>query len=278
MAIYHLSVKYISRGQGRSAVGAAAYRAGEKLHNEYDGLTHDYSHKRGIAHREIILSPNAPGEFADRQKLWNAVEMAEKRKDARTAREIEIALPRELSPDEQIQLVRAYVGDNLTSRGICADVAIHSGHRHQKDKENIEAQNDKNINSTNPHAHILFTTRQVSPQGFGAKDRTLESRQNVRHWREAWANAQNRRLQQKGLEIKLSHESYKNQGIDKEPTKHLGHNAAALERRGIRTDRGDENRAIVKRNRQREERQKQRQQKREQNRECERKRIRDLSR
>jgi len=142
MANFHLHAKPISRRQGRSAVGASAYRAGEKLHNEYDGLTHDYTKKRGIVYTEIMLPENAPAEFSDRQTLWNAVELAEKRKDARTAREIEISLPNELSRAEQIKLVREYVRDNFISENMCADISIHSGkHYHKSDekKRNIQA-------------------------------------------------------------------------------------------------------------------------------------------
>ncbi|MCL2108680.1 MAG: MobA/MobL family protein [Oscillospiraceae bacterium] len=278
MAIYHLSVKYISRNQGRSAVGAAAYRAGDKLHSSYDGQSHDYTNKTGITHTEIILPHNAPHEFYNRQTLWNAVEAAEKRKDGRTAREIEIALPCELSKDEQIKLVREYVNNNFVNRGMCADVAIHSGHRHKKDEQNIEAQNDKNIFPNNPHAHILLTTRPVNQQGFErTKNRNWNNSQNVHEWRKQWANIQNKELERKGLE-KVSHESNAKRGIDREPTIHMGQNATAQERRGIRTDRGDINREIKARNQEREQRQQRRQQEREQSRSRNRSKSQDLSR
>ncbi len=265
MAIYHLSVKFVSRGQGRSSVGAAAYRAGEKLHNEYDGLTHDYTNKSGIVYKEIFLPENAPSEFADRQTLWNAVEKAEKRRDSRTAREIEIALPRELSLDEQINLVRGYVGENFTSRGMCADVAIHRGHIHKNNEQIINEKTDNIITPNNPHAHILLTVRPVDKEGFcKATGREWNKSKYVSEWREQWANAQNREFERKNSDIRVSHESYIKQGLEKEPTKHLGHEVTALERRGIRTDRGDENRAIIKRNQEREERQHRRAQEREQ--------------
>ena len=215
MAIFYLRLQTISRGQGRSTVGAAAYRSGEKLHNEYDNRTHDYtkrgivgavayrsgenlqdgtaSHdftqKRGIAHTEIMLPENAPPEFADRQTLWNAVERAEKRKDARLAREIVIALPNELSPDEHINLVREYVGDSFVSHGMIADVAIHSGHRaaHDKDPSDIEAEHDIMISPNNPHAHIMLTDRPVGKRGFEPKkDRSWNDCKNVELWREQY--------------------------------------------------------------------------------------------
>ena len=282
MAIYHLSVKTISRNQGRSSVGAAAYRAGEKLHNEYDGLTHDYTprnrgmiaaaayrsgenlstdnanhdftKKAGIAYKEIILPDHAPSEFADRQTLWNAVEKAEKRRDARTAREVEIALPNELTLDEQINLVRGFVSDTFISQGMIADIAIHGGHKnaHDKDADHIEAAHDTMISPNNPHAHILLTDRPVERTGFSKlKNRDWNNRSNIEKWREAWARAQNREFERKKLNIRVRHESYERQGVDREPTIHLGHEAAALEKQGIRTNRGDRNRAIEARNRER---------------------------
>lgn len=157
MAIYHLTAKYITRNQGRSAVGASAYRAGEKLHNKYDGLTHDYTNKRGIVHTEMILPENAPAEFADRETFWNAVELFEKRKDAQTAREIEIALPNELDKDEQISLVREYVQKNFLIENMCADIAIHDGkHHHRADEKNIEAEYDKIITPDNLRYLIIW--------------------------------------------------------------------------------------------------------------------------
>ena len=125
MAIYHCSIKIISRGKGKSAVAAAAYRSGEKLTNEYDGVTHDYTRKRGISHTEILLPAHAPPEFSDRSTLWNAVEKIEKAKNSQLAREIEIAIPKELSEQEQLALVREYVKQNFMSAGMCADIAIH---------------------------------------------------------------------------------------------------------------------------------------------------------
>ena len=230
--MYHLSVKYISRTQGRSAVGAAAYRSGERLFCKYDGMVHDYTRKTGIVHSEILLPPNAPPEFQNRESLWNAVEHAEKRKDSRTAREIEVALPIELALEEQITLIREYATTNFVSLGMCADMA--------KD-------------SNNPHAHILLTTRSVMYEGFSdRKSREWDKRENVDLWRKQWADAQNRVFEHKGMDTWVSHESYKIRGIDKEPTKYLGPARNALEKRGIETDRGKENRAIIERNLERE--------------------------
>ena len=125
MAIYHLSIKVISRGKGKSAVAAAAYRAGETITNEYDGITHSYERKGGVVHTEIMLPDHAPAEYTDRAVLWNAVEKVERYKTAQLAREIEIALPAELSREQNIALARRYVKDFFVHRGMCADVCIH---------------------------------------------------------------------------------------------------------------------------------------------------------
>ena len=156
MAIFHCPVQIIQRSKGKSAVAAAAYRSGEKLVNEWDGLIHDYTHKRGIVHREILLPAHAPPEFADRSTLWNSVEEIEKSSDAQLAREIEVALPVELSPAAQLALVRSYINDNFVAAGMCADFAIH----------------DKGTG--NPHAHIMLTMRPLKADGtWGAKCRKV---------------------------------------------------------------------------------------------------------
>lgn len=152
MAIYHCTCKIISRGKGRSAVGSVAYRSGEKLINEYDGIEHDYRKKSGVVYSEIMLCENAPKEYEDRSTLWNAVEKIEKSGSAQLAREYEIALPVELNREEQIQLVQNFIKENFTNKGMCADFAIH-------DKED-----------GNPHAHIMLTIRPIEKDGtWGAK-------------------------------------------------------------------------------------------------------------
>lgn len=129
MAIYHLEAKIISRVTGRSVV-AAAYMSCSKLYNDYDGIEHDYTRKHGLVHQEIMLPTNAPPEWADREKLWNAVEEAEKTKDSRLAREFVAALPIEMSKDDWIDLLRQYIGENFVSEGMCADFAIHDTDGH----------------------------------------------------------------------------------------------------------------------------------------------------
>ncbi|MDR0470364.1 MAG: MobA/MobL family protein [Nitrososphaerota archaeon] len=243
-AIYHFRVQIISRGSGRSAVGAAAYRAGEKLKaigaaayrsggelgRDGDVIVHDYSRKGGVAYSEIILPQNAPPEFADRETLWNAVEASEIRKDAQLAREIEAALQKEFALQEQIQLLREYIKENFVDKGMCADFSIH-------DKRD-----------GNPHAHIMLTTRNVTSDGFGKKNRDWNEAAQLVKWRENWADINNRKFEEKGLEERIDHRTLKAQGIDREPTIHMGHEASALEKMGIRTQRGDINRAIQRRN------------------------------
>ena len=148
IAIYHCSIKIVSRGKGKSAVAAAAYRAGEKLTNEWDGLTHDYTRKGGVVHSEIMLPPHAPPSFSDRSILWNSVEQIEKSNNSQLAREIEIALPVELSREEQTRLVREYCSSQFVSKGMCADFNIHD------------------TGNGNPHAHILLTIVYLQSKGI----------------------------------------------------------------------------------------------------------------
>jgi ATP-dependent exoDNAse (exonuclease V) alpha subunit len=123
MAIYHCSIRIVSCGKGKSAVASAAYRSGECITNDYDGVTHDFTRKRGIAHSEIILPDHAPREFENRGVLWDSVEKIEKQRNSQLAREIEIALPTELTQEQNISLVRRFVKDQFVDKGMCAAVA-----------------------------------------------------------------------------------------------------------------------------------------------------------
>lgn len=147
MAIYHLEAKIISRGARRSAIAAAAYQSGEKLYNAYDGLTHDYRKKGGILHTEILLPPQAPAAWKERQILWEAVETAEKTRDSRLARQLIVALPVELAQEDWLRLLRSFLQKECVDQGMCADLAIHDPDGH------------------NPHAHILLTMRPLNTQG-----------------------------------------------------------------------------------------------------------------
>lgn len=238
MAIYHCSIKVVGRSQGRSAVAAAAYRAGEKIENERDGIVHDFTRKSGVVHTEIMAPKNAPEWATDRNRLWNVVETIEKRKDAQLAKEVEVALPKEFSKEQQLQLVRDYVQDQFVSRGMIADIAIH----------------DKG--DGNPHAHILLSTREITPEGFGKKNRDwnpdFANSQNQNgfvkdsakcvDWRAAWADHANSALERVGIQERIDHRSLKEQGLDRMPTIHEGPNVREMEKRHVKTDRGDLNR------------------------------------
>ncbi|MCC8121047.1 MAG: MobA/MobL family protein, partial [Oscillospiraceae bacterium] len=170
MAVYHLELQVISRGQGRSAVAAAAYRSGERIVNPWDGVEHDYTHKGGIVYKEIMLPNHAPTAYRNRAALWSAVELSEKAADCRLCREAIIALPRELPFEEQIALVRDYVRENFVSLGMCADIAIHNPvltddlHR-PIDKDGNPTTDPAQYQYINPHAHILLTVRAIDEKG-----------------------------------------------------------------------------------------------------------------
>ena len=240
IAIFHCPIQIIKRSVGRSAIAAAAYRSGEKLTSEWDGLTRDYTHKPGVVHSEIMLPAHAPPEFADRSTLWNSVEQIEKASDAQLAREIEVALPVELSRAAQLALVRSFVKDNFVAEGMCADFALH----------------DKG--DGNPHAHILLTIRPIKSDGrWGPKCRKVydldsqgnripdgkggwknhredttdwNNRDNAEKWRAAWATYANRALEAAGRPERIDHRSYERQGIDKIPSIHMGVAASQMVR------------------------------------------------
>ena len=178
MAIYHLSVKIIGRNSGRSAVAAAAYRSGDTLTNEWDGLTHDYSRKGWIEHTEILLPEHAPEEFKNRSALWNAVEAAEKSGSAQLAREIETALPKELNQAGRLSLIRDFIEKNFVSAGMCADFAVHNppvtdSRNRPVDQAGNPTRDKDNMIFRNPHVHIMLTMRPLDKQGqWQAKSQT----------------------------------------------------------------------------------------------------------
>ena len=208
MAIYRLHAQIISRSQGRSVVSASAYRAGEQQIDERTGVIHDFSNKSEVVHKEIFLPGNAPQWMSDRSKLWNAVELGEKRKDAQLAREVQLALPRELSIEQNIELVREFVQTEFVARGIVADFCFHN------------PKGDDGLNQ--PHAHILLSLREVNEEGFGLKERTWNDNALLEHWREEWANCENRHLALNGIDQRVDHRSYKEQGIPLEPQYKIG--------------------------------------------------------
>jgi hypothetical protein len=223
MAIYHFSAQVFSRSKGQSVVAAAAYRSGERLEDERTGEEKFY--KRGVSPKTLILAPEHSPEWVnDRERLWNEVEKAETRKNSQLAREINVALPRELSNEDQEALIREFIQDQFVNRGMVADIAIH-----RDDQEN-------------PHAHVMLTTREISPEGFTVKNREWNDRELLNQWREEWANYVNQALENAGIQERISHLSHEARGLEQLPTVHLGHVAHEMEQRGITTDRGDINR------------------------------------
>ena len=302
MAIYHLEAKVVSRGAGRSACAASAYLSCSRIYNNYDGVQHDYTRKRGLTAQQIFLPPDAPPEWENRETLWNAVEAAEKTKDSRLAREFVAALPVELDKAAWMRLLSGFIQTQFVSQGMCADMAIHDTDGH------------------NPHAHILLTVRPLNPDGTwqaktekeylcvkdgiekgftaaefktaqaegwekqyqykldqsgkkkayfspsAAEARGLEraskypkstkygrqnpiserwnSEEQLCLWREAWAEYVNSFLEQAGLEERIDHRSFADQGKVEQPTIHEGVAAQALEKKGFVSDRCELNRQI----------------------------------
>ncbi len=236
MPVYHCSIKSVSRAVGRSATAAAAYRAAEIVRDTRTGEVFDFTRKGGVLHSEIVLPD---GGQVDRETLWNAVEMAEKRKDAKVAREFVVALPHELSHEQQKELIRDYAQGLSQRTGWAVDVAVHEPGR-QGDLRNV-------------HAHLLCTTRTVELDAngqlvMGKKTREWDvastSKALVSAEREYWAQAVNQALERGGFEQRVDHRSYEEQGNGLLPTVHLGVHASAMERQGRVTERGDHNRAV----------------------------------
>ena len=234
MAIYHLRVKYVQRSAGRSAVAAAAYRSGEKLVDEREGKTHDYTRKRDIEHTEVLLPDHMPGALADRGTLWNAIETSIKHPRGQPAFEVEVALPRELKPEQCAQLVREFANDQFVANGLPVDIAIH---------RTIASDGDEH-----PHAHILVSTRRFKEDGslgkaardlqdspklvakvYALEDEgkideavVLQNELNLGRWRQAWEDYSNRFLDDAGSEARIDHRTLEAQGIDREPTPNIG--------------------------------------------------------
>lgn len=259
MAIYHMSIKIGSRSKGQSAVAASAYRSGQKLTDRQTGVVSDYTQKGGIVYSEISLCENAPAKYANREVLWNAVHEVEKNKNAQLWREFEVALPQELSREEQIATVRDFV-KQLTARGMCADLSLH----------------DKG--DGNPHAHIMATMRSITEDGkWAAKSRLVydldehgerifqkvnkqgrkqyknhkedyndwNAAERVEEWRTAWAECCNSRLAEHD---RIDHRSYARQGVNQIPTVHEGYAARQRVSDGLPSDRVQLNDEIRHRN------------------------------
>ena len=252
----HFNITIIARGKvkGSSVMGAAAYQSGDKLYSEYEHEWKSGDHLERIVHKEILLPPNAPEKYRDRATLWNAVDASESKSTAQTARRIIMALPKELTREQNIELIRNYCQSSFVDRGMIADFAVHD------DEEG------------NPHAHVLLTMRSLNEQGeWNPKTRTefvldengeriqtangkykrrcvswdgWNDRGNCEIWRHEWEVMQNAALEKAGRTERVDMRSFERQGIELAPTVHLGPAAFALEKKGIHTELGDHNRAV----------------------------------
>ena len=222
MAIYHLSVKVISRANGSSALASAAYRSASRLHDQRLDRSHDFTNKSGVVHSEVMLPEDAPERMGDRESLWNEVEATELRRDAQLAREIEFAIPRELTKEQGIELAREFVQSEFVEKGMIADLNVHWG-----------AGAD---GLAKPHAHVMVTMREVGEDGFGKKVRDWNATERVEKWREHWADHVNERLATLDIDARIDHRSYKDQGIGLEPQNKIGPASPNLAARGLEAD------------------------------------------
>ncbi len=263
IALYHFHVTQIKRSAGQSAVAAAAYRSGEKLHSEYYGEDSDYTRKGGVICSEILLPPQAPPSFSDRETLWNAVEKVERGKKAQLAYSFDIALQNEFSMQENIDLARQFLLEQFVSRGMVVDFAVHS-----PDKEDGGIQN--------PHFHVMCPIRPIELTGKWGNKQQREyvldedgnrirdeagnyvfnaipttdwgSPETLEAWRQAWADLCNAKFAEKGLNCRIDHRSFDRQDVEQIPTQHEGPTVRAMEAKGIRTNKGNLNRWIRKTN------------------------------
>jgi Ti-type conjugative transfer relaxase TraA len=234
MAIYHFSVQVIGRAAGRSAVAAAAYRSASRLRDDRLDRDHDFSNKPGVAHSEVMLPEDAPEAWSDREKLWNDVEAFEKRKDAQLCREVEFAIPREMTQAQGIVLTRDFVQSEFVDRGMIADLNVHW---------------DTGADGMpKPHAHVMLTMRSVDADGFGPKAREWNRTELVERWRERWADHVNERLAELDIDARIDHRSLEAQGIGLEPQTKIGAPAQRMEAAGLEADRAEDHRRIAREN------------------------------
>jgi ATP-dependent exoDNAse (exonuclease V) alpha subunit len=235
MAIYHLHVKVIGRKAGSSAVASAAYRSASRLRDARIDRVQDFSAKRGVVHSEVLLPDGAPEMWSDRERLWNDVEAFELRKDAQLAREVEFALPREMSQAQGIALARDFVQAEFVDLGMVADLNVH-----------WDIGED---GMAKPHAHVMLTMRSVDEEGFGSKVREWNATEMVERWRERWAELANERLAELDIDARIDHRSFEAQGIALEPQSQIGAPAQRIEAEGIEAaDRAEVHREIARGN------------------------------
>jgi Ti-type conjugative transfer relaxase TraA len=234
MAIYHLHVKVIGRTSGSSAVASAAYRSASRLRDERLERSHDFSAKRGVVHSEIMAPKSAPERWSDRERLWNDVEAGEVRKDAQLAREVEFAIPRELSEAQGIALARDFVQSEFVDQGMIADLNVHW----DLGKDGMP----------NPHAHVMLTMRTVDENGFGRKVREWNRTEMVERWRQRWADLTNERLAELDIDARIDHRNLEAQGIALEPQIKVGAPAHRMQDQGLKADRAELHREIARGN------------------------------
>lgn len=260
MALYHFSIKQVSRGKGQTVVNSAAYISGQKLYNDYYGQTHDYTKKSGVVFTEILTPGYVPERLSDRETLWNEVEQTEKSKRAQLAYSFDIALQNQLTLDENIELAREFCREQFVARGMIVDLAVHGGKSKNEDEPD------------NPHFHVLAPIRPIAEDGsWGNKQKreyVLDEDGNrikdakgkdifnavsttgwndlelLKEWRRAWTERVNEKFQECHMAARIDHRSYKEQGIDLIPTIHEGYEVWAMEKKGIKTVIGELNRAI----------------------------------
>lgn len=234
MAIYHLRVKFVKRSDGRSSVASAAYRAGERLKDERTGKKHDYSRREDVAHAKVLLRDGAPEDLRDRSTLWNEIERVNKRKDAQLAFEVELALPRELTPEDRVRLAETFAQHEFVSQGLAVDLCIH-----------VSQASD---GGEHPHAHMMVTTRRIEDDGtFGKVARDLQDSPallrkvfaleqegnlddallaakgtNLARWREGWATLCNEFLDEAGEAARIDHRTLAAQKIEREAMPNVG--------------------------------------------------------
>ncbi|WP_267382800.1 MULTISPECIES: Ti-type conjugative transfer relaxase TraA [unclassified Sphingomonas] len=234
MAIYHFSAKVVSRANGSSAVASAAYRSGSELFDERLGRHHDFSNKADVTHSEVLLPEGAPQRLNNRTVLWNEVEAGEKRKDAQLAREIEFSIPREMDRKDGIRLARDFVQREFVDRGMVADLNVHWDRAED--------------GSPKPHAHVMLAMREVGADGFGKKERDWNRGELLQHWREAWGAHVNERLTELGIDGRIDHRSYADQGIALEPQNKIGPAASRRPGQGLEAERIEDHGRIAREN------------------------------
>ena len=234
MAIYHFSAKVISRAAGSSALAAAAYRSASRLADERLGRDHDFSRKPGVIHSEVLLPDGAPRELANRERLWNAVEACEVRKDAQLAREVEFAIPREMTQDQGVVLARDFVQREFVDNGMVADLNVHW---------------DRGADGLlKPHAHVMLTMREVGEGGFGKKVRDWNRTERLQEWRERWADHVNSRLAELDIDAQIDHRSFADRGMGLEPQHKIGPAASRMGADGLASERAEDHRRIAREN------------------------------